>query len=61
MATAWRHDCVLPVRQGLEGQRLVARQLKGPPLTYSWPVWSHDRTTARKIEAAKLGALTLAR
>jgi hypothetical protein len=34
--------------------------LKGP-LVYSWPVWSHDRTTARKIEAAKLRALTLAR
>jgi hypothetical protein len=34
--------------------------LKGP-LPYSWPVWSHDRTTARKIEAAKLRALSSAR
>ena len=34
--------------------------LKGP-LTYSWPVWSRDRTTARKIETAKLRALSLAR
>jgi len=34
--------------------------LKGP-LPYSWPVWSHDRTTAGKIEAAKLRALSSAR
>lgn len=34
--------------------------LKGP-LPYSWPVWSHDRTTARKIEAAKLRALNSSR
>jgi len=34
--------------------------LKGP-LPYSWPVWSHDRTTARKIEAAKLRALNSVR
>lgn len=27
---------------------------------YAWPVWSHDGTTARKIEAAKLRALVAA-
>jgi hypothetical protein len=46
-----------------KGVRLACNlgcDLKGP-LVYSWPVWSHDRTTARKIEAAKLRALTLAR
>lgn len=30
------------------------------PLRYSWPLWSHDRTTAGRIEAAKLRALSLA-
>ena len=27
---------------------------------YSWPQWSHDASTAAKIEAAKQRALTLA-
>jgi hypothetical protein len=35
-------------------------ELKGP-LPYSWPIWSRDGTTARKIEAAKLRALNAAR
>lgn len=34
-------------------------ELKGSR-PYSWPRWSHDRTTARRIEAAKLQALILA-
>jgi hypothetical protein len=29
--------------------------------TFAWPVWSHDASTPRRIEAAKLAALTHAR
>jgi hypothetical protein len=28
---------------------------------FAWPRWSHDGSTPRRIEAAKLAALTLAR
>jgi hypothetical protein len=46
-----------------EGVKLACTagcELAGP-LTYSWPRWSHDATTPRRIEDAKLGALNAAR
>ena len=43
-------------RSGVKLACTVGCALKGP-YPGSWPVWSHDRTTARKIEAAKLAAL----
>jgi hypothetical protein len=39
---------------------LMGCELKGRS-KYSWPAWSHDATTPRRIEAAKRQALTAAR
>jgi hypothetical protein len=67
-----RHGAVA-VRSALGGAGLFSANARGVqlacslgcdlkgPLPYSWPVWSHDRTTAHKIEAAKLRALMSAR
>ena len=43
-------------RAGVKLACSVGCELKGP-YTDSWPIWSHDLTTARKIERAKLAAL----